>query len=413
MFLINRIIALSLLIPPVVLAVKSVHLLAMPQKHIVKKLLFFISCTLLVGMPIFFSDLANLLPTLILFVTAVLLCCEGRLLPKITIALLFAGMGFAISAVNDNFFSNEIIWTKLYRLLAWGLVYLLLHRYAPGRNYTLSKHLWRLLLLLAFIPLGLVMTVVLFSRQNILAVPGIRITYFLLFMLIIFFYLGLLQIISVLARQQQLEQQNTMMQLNQRYYKALEQQQFEVRRLKHDLVNHLQVINALPPADRDVYIARLTDAPAFNRTVEYCRDATINAVLNAKADPLEAAGITFAVTASLNSPLPFEKADICCIFANALDNAIEYCQTLPAPQRRISLHTYEQKGLFALKVANPYRGENQSAIDDESLIATTKNDKIKHGLGLKSIREAVLRYNGHMEIKTDNQEFLLFVYIPL
>ena len=42
--------------------------------------------------------------------------------------------------------------------------------------------------------------------------------------------------------------------VNQSYYAAMEQQHFAIRRLKHDLANHLAVAVTLPEAQREDYI---------------------------------------------------------------------------------------------------------------------------------------------------------------
>ncbi len=43
---------------------------------------------------------------------------------------------------------------------------------------------------------------------------------------------------------------------------------------------------------------------------------------------------------------------------------------------------------------------------------TSKKDIVQHGLGLKSIREIINRYNGHLEIDIKNGSFTLFLYLP-
>ena len=122
--------------------------------------------------------------------------------------------------------------------------------------------------------------------------------------------------------------------------------------------------------------------------------------------------IAFLVKADIPNPLPFKNVDTCSIFANALDNAIEYCSKSPVNKREIQLETYVQKVLFALKITNPYIGSNTFFLID-SFPKTSKKDTLNHGYGLKSIRETVLRCGGHMEIRAENNEFMLFIYIPL
>ena len=91
--------------------------------------------------------------------------------------------------------------------------------------------------------------------------------------------------------------------------------------------------------------------------------------------------------------------------------------------KKITLESRVQKGLFCLKITNPVGGDaneikyHASKINlttrDGSAPATTKPDKASHGLGLKSMREIVLRYQGEMELKSENGTAELFLYMPL
>lgn len=51
--------------------------------------------------------------------------------------------------------------------------------------------------------------------------------------------------------------------------------------------------------------------------------------------------------------LPYEKVDICALFANAIDNAAEACVKLEKKERKIVLKSKAKKGLFCMTVTNP------------------------------------------------------------
>ena len=134
-------------------------------------------------------------------------------------------------------------------------------------------------------------------------------------------------------------------------------------------------------------------------------------------------GIQLAYTIDIQKELPFDPTDICALFANALDNAAEACRKAENEDKKITLESRVQKGLFCLKITNPVGGDaneikyHASKINlttrDGSAPATTKPDKASHGLGLKSMREIVLRYQGEMELKSENGTAELFLYMPL
>lgn len=103
--------------------------------------------------------------------------------------------------------------------------------------------------------------------------------------------------------------------------------------------------------------------------------------------------------------------DICTIFGNALDNAIESVVTLEDPEQRlIHVSVSNQKNFLFIKVEN-YCDEEVEIKDD--LPVTTKADKKNHGFGLKSIRYATQKYDGNISISVNKKWFILKILIPM
>lgn len=151
---------------------------------------------------------------------------------------------------------------------------------------------------------------------------------------------------------QKLEEEALLAEQNRRYYEAMENQHFEIRRLKHDMTNHLQTALALPDDQREGYLRELLEQTGASRTLKYCGDTTVNIILSAKAALMEQNHIDFHVSADISEPLPMEKTDISAVFGNALDNALEAVKKLPESQRRVSLEARQGKGILAVSVRN-------------------------------------------------------------
>lgn len=127
--------------------------------------------------------------------------------------------------------------------------------------------------------------------------------------------------------------------------------------------------------------------------------------------------------------LPYDKTDLCALYANALDNATEACMKLEEPQREICVKSKAGKGIFCLEVSNPDPDAGKSGSVNQikkragslsekrskhsPLLPTSKPDKPNHGFGLQSIQEIVKRYHGRLEVKTESGMFDLFLYLPL
>ncbi len=102
--------------------------------------------------------------------------------------------------------------------------------------------------------------------------------------------------------------------------------------------------------------------------------------------------------------------DICTIFGNALDNAIESVVMLPDPEKRlVHLTVSEKKNFVLIQVSNYCEQEIRFK---DGLPVTTKKDYKNHGFGVKSIRYAVDKYNGTTSCELKNKWFELSIFIP-
>ena len=432
-------------------------LIVVPKKRW-KQAVLWGSCWLLLAMIIYMGDWANILPTVLFFLLVIRAVCEGSIWKKAAIGLMYASTILSFNVLRDNFvLTTDVRWNHpaacmiiegFLSLFAALCLYLAIGKYAPDREYHLSDSLWKLLLLLNATPFGIVLSVVLLTtteEERIwMEMPdgfkGYNILGLLLLSLLSF--IGLFQAVIVLARQQQLEEQNMLAEVNQSYYAAMEQQHFAIRRLKHDLANHLAVAVTLPEAQREAYIKSLMEDSAFSRSLRYCADPVVNAVLTVKEEQMKRFSVRLEVQIDILQELPFEKTDICALFSNALDNAVEACRRLPEAQRYVRVKSRARKGLFCLEVTNPVEVvENRQSpqtgtaricddnggahvfVEDrvegrwergkDRLPPTTKADKENHGFGLRSMKEIAERNHGAMEIRAEGERFEVFLYMPL
>jgi signal transduction histidine kinase len=103
-------------------------------------------------------------------------------------------------------------------------------------------------------------------------------------------------------------------------------------------------------------------------------------------------------------------ADICTIFGNALDNAIESVTLIDDPEKRLIHLSLSQKKNFILIQINNYC-ENAITMKNGYPV-TTKADKGNHGFGLKSIRYTVEKYHGTLNFDLKDNWFELKMLIP-
>ncbi len=401
------------------------------------------------GTVVYIGDWGNLPLTFVVILVLIWVCSEDDGWKKMTVGLLFGSTIFAWNALVDNFIRIHSNYFLLPRVLFAVLFFAATRRFAAGKDYDLTPKMWRLVLLLTFVPVGNVLSVVLLSEERWKIGEADLRLHFAVLCLAFVAFVGLLWVIRVLTRQRRLEQEALSAKLNEAYYESMEQQHFELRRLRHDMANHLQALSALPSEEKDTYIRELLDSGALAKTLNYCGDPTINAVLSVKENLLRQQNISLELKLDIPEELPFEKADLCAIYANALDNAAEACASLPEEKpettkaepranntknRTIILESRARKGMLVFQITNPVpenvlgqragisvQSETFSALSAgkmksgqaETLPPTTKKDRTRHGYGLRSIRTSVEKYGGHMEIRQEEGQFTLFGYLPM
>lgn len=106
-----------------------------------------------------------------------------------------------------------------------------------------------------------------------------------------------------------------------------------------------------------------------------------------------------------------DAMDICSLFGNAIDNAVECVEQIKDECKRLIHVTVSvQNDMMLIVIENCC----DKPLDiDHDTISTTKLDKSLHGYGLKSIRRTVEKYNGYIELKQEDGWFSLTAVIPL
>lgn len=380
------------------------------------KPLLYAGCVLLSLHAIYVGDPVNILGILPAFLAVLLLCCGGSLLQRCSVFLIFSGFSLAFSALIDSFLLiNPAVWELVGSFMQWGLlrltvwlaVYFALRRSAPKRGYELPRNLWVLVDLLTLAPFAATLITVAMKEGGM---ARASLTDLLLLLVALLTSLGLLWAVAVLARQQELERATRFYEMNRLYYRNLEQEQFQVRRLRHDMANHLQTMSGLPEPELRKYLGELIRSPAMEHSCRFCENSVVNIVMASKEAAMKQNGISTEIEVSVPEGLPVQDADLCAVFANSLDNAVEACAKLPEDRRKISVRARTEKGLFVLQIRNSAGG---NPVWKDGMPVTTKRNAEAHGLGIAGIREIAARYGGSTEITEKGGQFSLLVFFPL
>ena len=381
------------------------------------KVLLFLTLAGTSGMVIWIGD-PNLLYTLPIFFALFFLATRGDRVGRLAVCMILFCLEMSVCALLDTYverINRDALYDVLVRMarpLVFGPLWLLLRRRLPREPVVLSRRMWKLVLALAAMPLCALIAVVLLTFRkydsaevNTLAMnQGMVVLPFALLTSLV-----LLLAILILADHERLERSSQLASLREVYYQGLQQQETQVRRLRHDLRNHLTVIRGLLEKGDEAgamdYLDQMAGSPALRGTRRICENEAANVVLAAKAETMEQEGVEADFAVSVPRELPVADVDLCALLGNALDNAIEGSQG--GAERRITVRCKADKGLFMLRVENTL---GRAVRPD---LATTKADKAAHGFGIPGMREIAERYHGTLDAGVREGHFELVVCLPV
>lgn len=191
-----------------------------------------------------------------------------------------------------------------------------------------------------------------------------------------------------------------------KHYESLSKSNYELKRFKHDYKNMRIGIKKyikdgnIKKAEEMIDSCDLSLNQATYSLIKFdTGNGIVDAILTEKQEKAATVDtvITFdgAVAASA-----IAATDLCVIFGNTLDNAIEACEKLQTDKQKIIAVVCKcSNGFMFLTITNPI-AENVAI--HNNTIKTSKQDKTNHGFGLYSLHKAIDKYDGTLNISCDN-----------
>ena len=138
---------------------------------------------------------------------------------------------------------------------------------------------------------------------------------------------------------------------------------------------------------------------------------TLDVVLVQKHMQCDALGIELVTIVDGSLLNKLDDVDIYSLFGNALDNAIECLKGIEDGEKRTVTLTVRKVGEMAKIQVENYTPSPVEIVN--GFPQTTKQDKLSHGYGVKSIAYIVEKYGGIMNFEASNHTFTLDIMLPL
>ena len=228
---------------------------------------------------------------------------------------------------------------------------------------------------------------------------------------------GLLMLITQQDRRNELmvrQEKNAIDQLFQKQYEqyklTLDNSEL-LRKEMHDLKHYLIALRGEEdPVKREEVLSDMEQAIAIQESFMNTGNNVLDVILTAKSLACNKAHIALSAMVDGSLLSDVHVKDICSLFGNILDNAIEAAQQVDDVDLRIINLTMQKKNQFIVIECENYCNED---LDKKNLPKTSKKDVIHHGYGLKSIRQVAEKYQGGMSIDLENNWFKIRVLLGM
>ena len=198
------------------------------------------------------------------------------------------------------------------------------------------------------------------------------------------------------------------------HYLSIQDSHMKVKRLYHDINNHLCCIENLKNNSKEVneYISNLKDEIKEFKSIYNTGNMILDIILNEKSEICSKKGIEFICDINFSKVNFIKPIDVSSIFANILDNAIEACDKIHDEniKKYIRIKGTISKLYFVIKCENSK--VNNIKFKKNKLI-TDKMDKFVHGIGTQSIKSSLEKYNGELLFEDEKDKFIINICIPL
>lgn len=184
----------------------------------------------------------------------------------------------------------------------------------------------------------------------------------------------------------------------------------ETRALRHDLKNHILALRQLATESGDSPVLKYLDSMEESAQAALRRFSTgsalLDGLLSQKAKDAQDAEVSFE--ADLSAPIlkKMNEADLCSLFGNLLDNAIEATRQQADKRLRyvhVSMRRFANQ--LTIFIENGFSGE----IHRRDGLPTTTKSGSTHGYGLRNVRSIARKYGGEVTFEHARTEFIVTV----
>jgi len=244
-------------------------------------------------------------------------------------------------------------------------------------------------------------------------------TLFVCFILLTF-YLMITHFHTVVSRMQaenNLMHAERQLVLQKKFYAEVEKGIRTQNERLHDTRHHLLALSGMASdgnnAALNQYLSRLLEQQGKGITARYCENDVANSVIGGYISIAEDRKIAVSVELDLPANMGIDEYELCTLFGNTLENAIEACERIPEDMplfrtRYIRIKSRVEQDRLTIRIENSCMKDPAA---EQNSFASSKGNR--GGIGLQSIQTVTDLYRGCMNCEKQENTFIFSAVLCL
>lgn len=237
-----------------------------------------------------------------------------------------------------------------------------------------------------------------------------------IFFIVIFFVANLYYteyFVGIHRRDILLEEELKLAQMRSQIYANQIEEEYKIKSMVHDMKNHLLVLKnkALSPSENEYYLSELEEKIQQLNDCIHTGSPYLDILIKEKKKICLDNHIELDLQINLCENTVLNPVEICILFGNLFDNAIEASlQIRDLQKRRIEVIAHNKNRNFVIKLENHI---DKPLVWSNSRLVTTKSDKYNHGYGMNNIAKLVNEKKGQYSIHAEDNKFQIYIIFPI
>lgn len=345
------------------------------------------------------------------------------------ISLIMMGLGELIaggmfSGFLSNFYTarSDTTFLFLYAILTKSIygafMYLLLHLLSHSEEsqfYNSKETVW--LVCVPFASFGLIMSLLVICHttpatpltDHMILISALLILWINMLIWIIYHYIQRKNK-DFTEMQLSLQKENA----STEFYQMLLTQNEQQNILIHDIKKHLQAIALLNDQGNSAqitqYISQITSSFDLHRSIRVCDNDFLNIIFSRYSQECSSHNISLHFDIRNHAVSFLLQSELTSLFCNLLDNAMRAAADCSSSYIELKVNRKPNTPYVILTMVNSCM---ENPYTPDGILVSLKQDKSRHGYGMKSIQRIVTRYHGDLKSYYQNEDHTFHTILTL